>query len=140
MGTMTEKIHLSLCGEADDNLHEISQVCPHKLSLLINVTQSNGKSLPMDSYTERMITQKIDHVAGVQPLSVIIMNEIESMVELREDDPIIDVSHLIQGLASWEGQSVNVSCVMSSKRGLLHIIQEGEEMRNKQKSWKKSSN
>ena len=53
------------------------------------------------------------------------------MVELREDYPITDTSQLIQGLASWEGQSVNVSCVISSKRSLLSIIQEGEEIREK---------
>ena len=41
-----------------------------------------------------------DRVAGVQPLSVTIMNERESMVELREDYPIISISQLIQGLAS----------------------------------------
>ena len=79
----------------------------------------------------------IDRVAGVQPLSVTIMNERESMVELKEDDPIIDVSQLIQGLASWEEQSVNVSCMISSKRSLLSIIQEGEETKIKQKGLKK---
>ena len=60
----------------------------------------------MGSNAERMVTQMIYRVAGVQPLSVTIMNEREAMVELREDDPITDVSQLIQGSASWEGQSV----------------------------------
>ena len=68
-----------------------------------------------------------DRVAGNQPLSVTIVNEKEVIVELKEDDPIIDVSQLIQGLASWEGQSVSVSCVISSKRSLLSIIQKGQE-------------
>ena len=56
----------------------------------------------------------IDRVAGVQALSVTIVNEKEAIVELKENDPIIDISQLIQGLASWEGQSVNVSCMISS--------------------------
>ena len=43
------------------------------------------------------------------------------MVQLKEDDPIIDASQLIQGLAYWEGQSVNVSCIISSKRSLLLV-------------------
>ena len=75
----------------DDNFHKISQVHPHKLSLLINVTQSNGKLLPVGSYTERMVTQMIDQVAGIQPLSVTIMNKRESMVELSENDVIINI-------------------------------------------------
>ena len=121
----------------DEVFHEISQVCPHKLALLLNVAKSNGKPLPVGSYTERMVMQMIDRVAGVQPLSVAIVNERDSMVALKEDYPIINVSRLIQGLASWEEQSVNVSCVISSKRSLLSIIQKGEEMRNKQKELEK---
>ena len=57
-----------------------------------------------------------------------ILNEREVIVELKEDDPVIEVSQLIPGLASWEGQCVNVSCVMSSKRSLLSLIQVVEEM------------
>ena len=70
--------------------------------------------------------QMIDRVAGVQCLSVTIMNEKEEIVELKEDDSIIHVLQLIQGLASWEGQSVNVSCMISGKRSLLSIIQKGK--------------
>ena len=58
-------------------------------------------------------------------------------MELKEDDPIIDVLQLIQGMTSWEGQSVNVSCVISSNRNLLSIFQKGEEIRNKQKELEK---
>ena len=61
------------------------------------------------------------------------MNEREAIVDLREEDPIMEVSHLIPGLTSLEGQSVNVGCMMSSKRSLISIIQVGEEMQNK---WK----
>ena len=64
-------------------------------------------------------------------------NEREAIIELKEDDPIIKVSQLILGLASWEGQSVNVSRVMSSKRSLLSITQVREEMSYKQKELEK---
>ena len=70
----------------------------------------------------------INRVVAVQPLGVTIGNKKEAIVELKEDKPIIEVSQLIPGLASWEGQSVNVSCVMSNKRSLFSIIQVQEEM------------
>ena len=70
----------------------------------------------------------VNRVEGVQPLGVTVMNEREAIIELKEDDPLIKVSQLILGLASWEGHSVNVSCVMSNKRSLLSITQVGEEM------------
>ena len=65
------------------------------------------------------------------------MNEKEVIAELKEDDPIINVLQLIQGLASWEGQSVNVSFMISIKRSLLSIIQDGEETQNKEKELEK---
>ena len=94
----------------------------------MNVVQSSRKPLPVGSYTERLVSQIVNIVAGVEPLSVTVMNEREVILELREEDPIIVVSWLIPGLMSYEGQSVNVSCVMSSKRSLLSIIQVKEEM------------
>ena len=92
------------------------------------------KSLPVGSDTERSVMQMIERVAWVQPTSVTIVNENEVIVELKEDDPIVDVSQLIQGLASWEGQSVNVSCMISNKRSLVSISQEGEEIEINKKS------
>ena len=70
----------------------------------------------------------VNRVVGDQPLGVTVINEREAIVELKEDDPIVEISQLIPGLASWEGQCVNVSCLMSSKRSLLSIIQVWEEM------------
>ena len=45
----------------------------------------------------------VNRVVGLQPISVTVMNEREVIIELKEDDPIIEVSQLIPGLASWEG-------------------------------------
>ena len=74
----------------------------------MNVVQSSGKLLPVGSYTERLVSQMVNRVAGIQPLAVTVMNEREAIVELKDDNPIIQVSQLIPGLTSWEGHSVNV--------------------------------
>ena len=95
---MTERLDSSQCVEGDDVFHDISQVHPHNLSLLLSVAQSTGRPLPVGSYTERTVMQMIDRVVVVQTLSVTIVNKREAVVELKDDDPIIDVSQLIQGL------------------------------------------
>ena len=137
LGTVTERVDSSLCGGGKMMSSMKLVRSAHINFLLLNVVLSNGKPLSVGSYTERMVTQMIDRVAGVQPFTVTVVNEREAVVEAREDSPIIDVSQLIQELASWEGQSVNVSCMISSKRSLFSVIQEGEEMRNKQKELEK---
>ena len=61
------------------------------------------------------------------------MNERDAIVDLREADPMVEVFQLLHGLAAWEGQSVDMSCLMSSKRSLFSIVQVGEEAQNRQK-------
>ena len=106
----------------DEIFHEIDQVHQHNLLLLMKVIQSSGKPLLIGSYTERLVTQIVDRIVGVQPLGVTVMNERDAVVELREEDPIVEVFQLMHRLASWEGQSVDMSCLMFSKRSLLSIV------------------
>ena len=85
------------------------------------------------SYTEMLVSQMVNRIAGVQPLGVAVMSEREVIAELREEDPVVEVSQLIPGLTLREGQYVDVSCMMSSKRSLLSIMQVREEVWNRQK-------
>ena len=62
---MAEGLDSSLCVAEDDVFHKTNQVQPQNLSLLIDVIQSSGKSLPVSSYTDRLVTQMTDRVAGV---------------------------------------------------------------------------
>ena len=117
----------------DEIFHEIDQVYKHNLSLLIKMIQSSGKPLPIGSYTERLVTQKLHRIAGVQPPGVTVMNERDATVELRKVDPTVEVFQLMHGLISLEGQSVDVSCLMSSKSSLPSIVQVGEEAQDRQK-------
>ena len=55
----------------------------------------------------------VNRTVGVEPLGLTVMNVIDVIVELREEDPVIEVSQLMPWL-SWEGQSVDVCCMMSS--------------------------
>ena len=83
-----------MCGR-DDVFHETNQGHQHSLLLLINVIQSTRKLLPVAIYTERLVRhQMVNRIVGVQPLSVSVMNEREVIVELKEDNPITEVSQL----------------------------------------------
>ena len=76
----------------------------------------------------------VNRVTGVQPLIVTVMNERKTIVELREKDPVVEVSQLILGLTSEEGQSVNVSCVIPTKEVFSVIYRWGRKCRIDKKS------
>ena len=43
--------------------------------LLLRVTQSNGKPLPIGGFTGRALSQMLHEIAGVVPKEVVIMND-----------------------------------------------------------------
>ena len=53
-------------------------------ALLLRVTQSNGKPLPIGGFTGRSMSQMLYEVAGEIPKEVVVMNDQEVMIELEE--------------------------------------------------------
>ena len=74
--------------------------------LLLGVTQSNGKPLPIGGFIGRAMAQMLHEVAGVVPKEEVIMSDQEVIVELEEETPMMEVSRAIQGLFHWDGQSI----------------------------------
>ena len=60
-------------------------------ALLLRVTQSNGKPLPIGGFTRREMSQMLHEVAGVIPKEVVVMNDQEVVMELEEETSIIEV-------------------------------------------------
>ena len=59
--------------------------------LLLRVTQSNGKPLPIGAFTSRAMSKMLHEVAGVVPKEVVIMNDQEAVMELDKETSLMDV-------------------------------------------------
>ena len=101
--------------------------------LLLRVTQSNGKPLPIGGFTGRAIAQMLHVVAGVVPKEVVIIGDQEVVVELEEEMSLMVVSRAIHGLFHWGGQSIVVDSVVVKKDSIAEIIREREIGCKKQK-------
>ena len=58
--------------------------------LLLKVTISNGKPLPIGGFTGRAISQMLHEVVEVVPKQVVIVNDQEVLMELEEETSIMD--------------------------------------------------
>ena len=70
--------------------------------LLLRVTQTNGRLLPVEGFTSRAMVQMICDVMGVIPKEVEILMEQEVIVEVEDQSSIVEVSRVIQGLFHGE--------------------------------------
>ena len=101
--------------------------------LLLRVTQSNGKPLPIGGFTGRAMAQMLHEVAGVVPKEVVIMSDQEVIVELEEETPMMEVSRAIQGLFHWGRQLIIIDSLVAKKDLLVEFVWERECRREKQK-------
>ena len=83
--------------------------------LLLRVTQSNGKPLPIGGFADRVMSQMLYEVAGVVSKEVVIMNDQEVVMDLEEETSMMEVLRVIYGLFHWGGQSISVDSLVAKK-------------------------
>ena len=103
--------------------------------LLLRVTQSDGKPLPIGGFTGRAMSQMLHEVPGVVPKEVVIMNDQEVVMELDKEMTLVDVSRTIQGVFHCGGQSISVDSLVAKKDLVTEIVKEQEGSREKQKEF-----
>ena len=101
--------------------------------LLLRVTQSNGKSVPIGGFTGRARAQMLHEVAGVVPREVVIVGDQKVVVELEEEMSLMEVSRAIHGLFHWSRQSIVVDSVVVKKDSIAEIIRGRKIGHEKQK-------
>ena len=94
--------------------------------LLLQITQSSGKPLPIVGFTGRAMAQMLHEVAGVVPKEVVIIGDQEVVVELEEEMSLMEVARAIHGVFHWGGQSIVVDSVVAKKDSIAEIIRERE--------------
>ena len=87
--------------------------------LLIQVTQVNGHSLPIGSFTARVIVSVVQKQNGYHPVNVEVMSDRDVIVEL---EPEIRVGEV--GTHEWDGQLAEIGCLLSTCRSVVNIVQE----------------
>ena len=100
--------------EEGDNLYMGDQ-SGQPFVLLLKVTQSNVKPLPIGGFTGKAMSQMPHEVAGVVPKEVVIMNDQEVVMELEEETSIMDVLRAIHGLFQCGGQSISIDSLVAKK-------------------------
>ena len=101
--------------------------------LLLRVTQTNGRPLPIGGFMSRAMTQMVHDITGVIPREVDILTDQEVVFKIEDQSSITEVSGAIQGLFHWGGQSITVDSVVATQDSITEIIKEWEVQREKQK-------
>ena len=118
-----------------DTFHDVDPC--NEISMLMKVTQLNGKPLPVFSFTERQIAEKYRQYTGVEPVTLILMGLHDILLEFDRKADVIGLSMKIHGQQSWDGINVDIGCLMACKPRLLSLFWEWEEHKKEKQELQK---
>ena len=110
----------------NDIFHDID-LC-QEICLMMRVTQNNGNSLPIFSFTERQIVGKYKQFTGLEPIVLTLMGPHYMLLEFDKKADVISSSQKIHSSKTWDSMRLNISCIMSPQKSkLLEIFNSSQE-------------
>ena len=96
------------------------------LLLLIQATQVNGQPLPIGSFTAWAVVAMVRRHTGHHPVDVDVMSDWDAVIELEPGVRVGEVAQLLHGTHKWDGQPVDISCLLSTWCSIINVVQEHE--------------
>ena len=94
--------------------------------LLIQVTQVNGQPLPIGSFTALAVVAMVQRHTGHHPVDVDVMSDQDVVIELEPGVRVGEVAQLLHSTHKWDGQPVEISCLLSTQCSIINVLQECE--------------
>ena len=121
-------------GAEGEDYHEVEEVGREvqDMSVMLTVTDGEGRSLPEGCLTVPNIARLFQEKTTYLPYDVTVVNSKHVLIDFVKGVPLVEVSREIHGTTSWGELPVHIGCVVSGRASLLNIVQE-EELRRQQK-------
>ena len=92
--------------------------------LLIQAIQVNGQPLPIGSFTAQVVVAMVQRYTGHHPVNVDVMSDQDAVIELEPDVRVGEVAQLLHSTHEWDGQPVEISCLLSTRCSVINVVQE----------------
>ena len=74
--------------------------------------------------TERSLMALVKQVTNYTPISITIMNDVDSVIKFGKGARMFEVAQQLQALNVWDHYQVEVGTILATKSMLVDIIQE----------------
>ena len=65
--------------------------------------QTDGHSMPVGSFTARVVAEQVSHFARRSLVMVVVMNDYEAIIELEPDSMVVHAAQALQATQAWDG-------------------------------------
>ena len=102
---------------------------PELLLLLIEVTQTDGRPLPVRMFTARTVMQHVIDLARQNPVEVDVMNDCNMIVQMEPDTTVVHAAQALHNARLWDGQAAEITCLLSSRQSVVIVVHERDHTR-----------
>ena len=80
----------------------------------MRVEREDSHPLPVDTFSERCVYQKVERLTGVSPERVRRINVFDTIIEFAADVSILATAQTLHSVRNWEDNPVQISCILGS--------------------------
>ena len=97
---------------------------PELLLLLLEVTQTDGRPLPVGMFTARTVAQHVIDLTGQIPVEVDVMNDHDTIVQMEPESTVVHAAQALHNARLWDGQAAEITCLLSSRQSVVNVVHE----------------
>ena len=106
-----------------------SDPLPEPLLLLLEVTQTDGRPLPVRMFTAHTVTQHVIDLTGQNPVEVDVMNDHNMIIQMEPDTTVFHAAQALHNARLWDGQAAKITCLLSSRQSVVNVVHERDHAR-----------
>ena len=89
--------------------------------------REDGRPLPVGSFTERSVAQKVYSLTGVAVEQVMMVTPTDALLEFTSGTVVVTIAQALHQIHEWEDIPVWVTCLMGSKHYIMQLCRERVE-------------
>ena len=102
---------------------------PEPLLLLLEVTQTDGRPLPVRMFTAHTVAQHVIELTGQNPVEVDVMNDRDTIIQIEPETTIVHAAQALHNARLWDGQATEITCLLSSRQSVVNVVHEQDHAR-----------
>ena len=97
---------------------------PESLLLLLEVTQTDGRPLPVIMFTTHTVAQHVIDLKGQNPVEVDVMNDRDAIAQMEPETTVVHAAQALHNARLWDGQAAEITCLLSSRQSVVNVVHE----------------
>ena len=99
------------------------------LLLLLEVTQTDGRPLPVGMFTACTVAQYVIELTGQNPVEVDVMNDCEVIIQMEPETTVVHAAQALHNARLWDDQAAEITCLLSSRQSVVNVVHERDHAR-----------